>query len=446
MKRLTWAVVVIAMAMFATAGYGKKEGKAGQIEYQEHTLANGLRVVLSEDHSVPVVAVNVWYHVGSANEEKGRSGFAHLFEHMMFQGSANVSKGDHMKLIAEAGGSMNGSTNNDRTNYYETLPSNRLNLGLWLEADRMRSLQVTSENFENQRETVKEERRQGIDNQPYGEAFLVSDTLGYDGWPYDHTVIGSMDDLDAAQVPDVQAFFDKYYCPANAVLVVVGDIDPKKTMEMVKEYFGDIPAGTKATFPKWNEPFNKGERRKVVDSPKANVPALFATYQIPGHLNADTPALELLNSLLVEGEASRLHERLVKDEEAAFGCFGFVDGRIGPGQFRIIIASNAGVDIGTCEKLMDEEIEKIKTQGISAEELAKVKTQFKSDFIGQRQTVMNKAEEIHHYIWYHNDLAVINTELDTYMAVTADDIKRVANQYLRTDNRTMIVAAPPKNS
>jgi predicted Zn-dependent peptidase len=229
-------------------------------------------------------------------------------------------------------------------------------------------------------------------------------------------------------------------------LVVVGDIDPKKTLEMAKEYFGDIPAGSKATFPKWDEAFNKGERRKVVDSPKANVPALFATYQIPGHLHADTPALELLNSLLVDGESSRLHKRLVKDEEAAFGAFGFIDGRIGPGQFRVIVASNAGIPIETCEKLMDEELEKIKKEGITPEELAKVKTQFKSSFIDQRETVMNKAEEIHHYIWYHNDLAVINTELDTYMKVTADDIKRVANQYLRSDNRTLIVAAPPKQS
>ena len=446
MKRLTWVVAVIAFAMLTTAGYGKKETKAGTIEYEEHTLPNGLRVILSEDHSVPVVAVNVWYHVGSANEEKGRSGFAHLFEHMMFQGSLNVGKGDHMKYVADAGGSMNGSTTNDRTNYFETLPSNRLNLGLWLEADRMRSLAITEENFENQRETVKEERRQGIDNQPYGEAFLVSDTLGYDGWPYDHTVIGSMDDLDAAKVTDVQAFFNRYYCPANAVLVIVGDIEPKKAMDMVTQYFGKIPAGKTSTFPTWNEPFNKGERRKVVDSPKANVPALFATYQIPGHKNADTPALELLNSLLVEGESSRLHVRLVKDEEAAFGVFGFVDGRKGPGQFRIIVASNAGVEIGTCEKLMDEELEKIKANGITPAELEKVKTQFKSSFIEQRQTCMNKAEEIHHYIWFHDDLAEINTDIDAFMKVTVDDIKRVANQYLRTDNRTMVVAAPPKNS
>ncbi|HEX5131034.1 MAG TPA: pitrilysin family protein [Candidatus Krumholzibacteria bacterium] len=447
MKRLAWAFAFVAIiAASATAGYGKKDQPAGVIQYEEHVLDNGLRVVLSEDHSVPVVAVNVWYHVGSANEEKGRSGFAHLFEHMMFQGSENVGKGDHMKLVADAGGSMNGSTTQDRTNYFETLPSNRLNLGLWLEADRMRSLAITKDNFENQRETVKEERRQGIDNQPYGEAFLVSDTLGYDGWPYDHTVIGSMDDLNAAEVADVQAFFNQYYCPANAVLVIVGDIEPAKTMEMVKQYFGDIPAGTPSTFPTWVEKFNQGERRKVVDAPKANVPALFATYKIPGHEDPDTPALELLNALLIDGESSRLHKRLVKDEEAAFGVFGFIDGRLGPGQFRVIAASNAGVDIATCEKLMDEEIEKIKKDGITPEELEKVRTQFKSGFISNRQTVMNKAEEIHHYIRFHKDLAEINTDLDVFMKVTAEDIQRVANKYLRSDNRTLVIAAPPQNS
>ncbi len=447
MKRLIWAAMCVAVGvMFATTGYGKKQAAAGEIQYEEHKLDNGLRVVLSEDHSVPVVAVNVWYHVGSANEEKGRSGFAHLFEHMMFQGSENVAKGDHMKYVSESGGTLNGSTNTDRTNYFETLPSNRLNMGLWLEADRMRSLVVTSEKFENQRETVKEERRQGIDNQPYGEAFLVSDTLGYDGWPYDHTVIGSMDDLDAAKVEDVQAFFNRYYCPANAVLVIVGDIEPKKAMELAKQYFGAIPAGQPSKFPAWDEPFNKGERRKLVDSPKANVPALFATYQIPPHAHADSPALEMLNSLLIDGESSRLHKRLVKDEEAAFGCFGFVDGRMGPSEFRLIIASNAGVDIETCGKLMDEEVEKIKNEGITAEELQKAKTKLKTDFVSSRQTVMGKAEAIHHYIWLHNDLSAINSDLDRYLAVTVQDIQRVAKQYLRNDNRTMVTAAPPKNS
>lgn len=448
MKRLMVASIalVAAATVFATAGYGKKSADAGEIKFEEHTLDNGLRVVLSEDHSVPVVAVNVWYHVGSANEEKGRSGFAHLFEHMMFEGSANIDKGEHFKHVSDAGGSMNGSTNTDRTNYYETLPSNRLNLGLWLESDRMRSLVITEEKFENQRSTVKEERRQSIDNQPYGEAFLVSDTLGYDGWPYDHTVIGSMDDLDAAHVDDVQKFFNRYYCPANAVLVVVGDIDPKETLKLAKQYFGNIPSGQKSTFPTWEEKLNKGERRKVVDSPKANVPALFATYQIPGHLHADTPALEMLNMILIDGEASRMHQRLVKQEEAAFGAFGFVDGRLGPGQFRLIVASNAGVDIDTCEKLMDEEIQKVIASPVSKAELDRAKTKIKSRFISQRETVMGKAEEIHHYIRFHKDISEINTDLENFMAVTPQDIQRVAKTYLGTGNRTLVVAAPPKSS
>jgi len=354
MKRLIVASALLAAVLFAATGYGKKGSGAGQISYEEHTLDNGMRVVLSEDHSVPVVAVDVWYHVGSANEEKGRSGFAHLFEHMMFEGSANVDKGEHFKYVSEAGGTMNGQTTNDYTKYFETLPSNRLNLGLWLEADRMRSLVITKEKFENQRATVKEERRQSIDNQPYGEAFLVSDTLGYDGWPYDHTVIGSMDDLNAAHVDDVQKFFNRYYCPANAVLVIVGDIEPKETMKMVQKYFGNIPAGQKSTFPTWDEKFNKGERTKEVPSPKANVAAVFDTYLIPGHMNADTPAIELLSTILTDGETSRLYQRLVKDEEAAVAVFGFVDARLGPGELRVIAASNAGVDIATCEKLIDE--------------------------------------------------------------------------------------------
>jgi predicted Zn-dependent peptidase len=381
--------------------------------------------------------------VGSGYEEPGRSGFAHLFEHMMFEGSENVGPTEHFHHVANAGGTMNGSTTQDRTNYYETLPANRLNLGLWLESDRMRSLVITSEKFENQRETVKEERRQRVDNQPYGEAFLVSDTLCYDYLPYSHTVIGRMVDLDAAEVEDVQRFFDKFYQPRNAVLVIVGDIDQKKTMEMVEEYFGDIPGGEVIPKLEGTEPLNKGERRQVVDSPKANVPAIFVGYIAPPHKHADSPALSLLSSVLVDGESSRLHKRLVKQEEAAFGVFGFVDGRLGPSLFRLIAASNAGVDISVCEELMQEEIERIQKEGITEEELEKVKIQFKSDFISGRQTVMNKAEAIHHYVFFHDDLSEINTDLDRYLEVTTDDIKRVANKYLGKANRTVVVAQPP---
>ena len=436
MKRLIVAsiAVVAAGAMFATAGYGKKGSNAGQIKYEEHTLDNGLRVILSEDHSVPVVAVDLWYHVGSANE------------HMMFEGSANIDKGEHFKYVSEAGGSMNGQTTEDYTKYFETLPSNRLNLGLWLESDRMRSLVITEEKFENQRSTVKEERRQNIDNQPYGAAFLVSDTLGYDGWPYNHTVIGSMDDLNAAHVDDVKKFFNRYYCPANAVLVLVGDFKPSEAMKMVAQYFGDIPAGQKSTFPTWDEKFDKGERTENVDSPKANVPALFTTYLIPGHMNADTPALELLSMILGDGDTSRLHQRLVKDEEAAAIAVSFVDGRLGPGLLRVIVAANGGVDPAKCQTLTDEEIDKVIANGVTPEELDRAKMKVKSNFINQRQTDMAKAEEIHHYVRFHKDLSEINTDLDNFMAVTPQDIQRVAKKYLVRDNRTVVVAQPPKNS
>lgn len=436
-------VLIMVACLFASVGVASD--KPGQVDFKEFTLDNGLTVVVSEDHSVPVVAVDVWYHVGSAYEEMGRSGFAHLFEHMMFEGSENVGPTEHFHYISTAGGTMNGSTTQDRTNYWEILPANRLNLGLWLESDRMRSLVITEEKFENQRATVKEERRQGIDNQPYGATFLVSDTLSFDGWPYSHTVIGRMVDLDAANAEDAQHFFDRYYCPANAVLAIVGDVDTDKALDMAKKYFGDIKGGEPSHFPKWDEPFHTGERRQIVDAPKANVPAVFVGWKIPPHNSKDTPALSLLNDLLVKGESSRLHKRLVKDEEAAFAVFGFMDSRLGPGLFRVIVAANGGVEPAKCEELMYDEISRLQNEGISEDELNKVKVQFKSDFINGRQTVLNKAEALQHYALFHGDPNEINTDLDKYMAVTADDIQRVAKEYLTQDNRTAVTAMPPSS-
>lgn len=441
MKRaIVLGVFVALMASLAlVANAGKK---AGSIDYKEYELDNGLRVILSVDKSVPIVAVDVWYHVGSGYEEVGRSGFAHLFEHMMFQGSENVDKREHSNFVQRAGGNNNGSTTQDRTNYYEVMPANRLNLALWLEADRMRSLAINVENFENQREVVKEERRQRVDNQPYGAAFLTADTLSYNFEPYRHTVIGKMVDLDAAEVEDVQAFFDNYYSPNNAVLVVVGDIDYKKTMKMVEEYFGDIPRGADVEPLTGVEPPHDGERRKLIDDPNANVPAIFAAYTIPNSVHEDMPALELLGKILTDGESSRMYRRLVKEEEAAVVVFGGVDVRKGPGLFRFISASNVGVDIEKCESLMMEEIEKVKTEGISEAELEKAKVQFKADFVMGRETVLNKAEEIHRYVYFSRDLSEINTDIENYMSVTLDDIVRVANTYLVEKNRTVVIAVP----
>jgi zinc protease len=431
------AALVVFVIVAAQAG-----PKPGHIEYKEYVLDNGLRVILSEDNSVPIVAVDVWYHVGSAYEEEGRSGFAHLFEHMMFQGSENVGKAEHGQYVQRAGGNNNGSTTQDRTNYFETLPANRLNLALWLEADRMHTLAVTSENFENQRSVVKEERRQRIDNQPYGAAFLTSDTLAFDFRPYRHTVIGKMVDLDNATVEDAKAFYERYYTPNNAVLVIVGDIDQKRTMKMVEEYFGEIPRGPDVKPLTGEEPPHTAERRKVVDDKNANVPAIFVSYTVPSSTHEDIPALELLGKILTDGESSRMHNRLVKEEKAAVVVWGGADVRRGPGLFRLISASNVGVDIARCEELLYDEIAKLKREGIAAEELEKAKVQFKSDFIRSRQTVLDKAEAIHDYLYFAGDISQMNTDIENYMAVSQEDIMRVANEYFTEKNRTVVIANP----
>jgi predicted Zn-dependent peptidase len=430
------AALTIVFALPAVAG------QAGHIEYKEYTLDNGLRVILSEDHSVPIVAVNVWYHVGSGYEEEGRSGFAHFFEHMMFQGSENVAKREHSNYVQRAGGNVNGTTNEDRTLYFEILPANQLAMGLWLEADRMRALKITNENFENQRNAVKEERLMRIDNQPYGAAFITADTLAYDYEPYNHSVIGKMVDLDAAEVGDVQRFFDQYYNPNNAVLCLVGDIDPKQTMAMVEEYFGDIPRGPEITQEWGGEPPHSAERRKVIEDKNANVPAIFINYIVPNNLHEDIPALELLGNVLTGGEASRMHQRLVKEEEAAVVVFGGTDIRKGPSLFRFIAASNVGVDIETCENLIYEELDKLKKEGLAGKELEKAKVQFRTGMIQSRETAMNKAEALQSHMYYEGNLEKVNSEIGDYMAVTTEDIIRVAKKYFTKENRTVVIANP----
>jgi predicted Zn-dependent peptidase len=306
----------------------------------------------------------------------------------------------------------------------------------------MRSLNISNDNFEIERANVKEERRQRYENQPYGTSFLTSDTLSFDFAPYSHTVIGKMVDLDNALAEDARAFFRLYYAPSNAVLTVVGDINSKKTKKLIEKYFQNIPRGDEVQPLEGEEPKHDAERRKIIDDPNANVPAAFVTYVIPPHLHPDTPALELLGKILTDGESSRMHKRLVKEEEAAVVVFGGTDSRKGPGLFRFVTAANVGVDIGTCENLMYDELELLKSEGISKSELEKAKAQFKADFIRGRETVLQKAEALQHYAYFHDDLADINKDVDRYMAVTLEDIMRVANEYFDETNRTVVIANP----
>jgi predicted Zn-dependent peptidase len=424
-------------------------GQAGQISYEAFTLPNGLRVLYSEDHSTPIVSVDVWYNAGSRNERPGRSGFAHLFEHMMFEGSAHVKKGEHFQLISRAGGSENGSTAEDRTNYFETIPSNRLNLALWLEADRMRALAITDENFHNQRETVKEERRLRIDNQPYSAAFVDGMTWPFDSagcFAYAHTVIGSMDDLNAAQLTDVQAFFDTYYAPNNAILVVVGDFRPLELRRLVNQYFSEIPRHPDPPPVTCAATFSPGTIRKALTDAHANLPAVVRIYRVPPHADPDTPAIELLNVILGQGESSRLNVAVVRRERAALGtqvAMNPFDSRRGPGVLLVLAIANQGVDPLKLDTLVSAQLDSVRTMGVTGDELLKAKNTFRANFIHNRETTLGKAEELHHYDMFHTSLGEINTDLDRYLAVTDADVRRVAAKYLDAANAVVIVVRPP---
>jgi zinc protease len=411
-----------------------------RIRTETYTLPNGLTVVLSEDHSAQVAAVDVWYDVGSRNERAGRSGFAHLFEHMMFQGSANVKKGEHMQLLERAGAGFNGSTTEDRTNYFQAVPSNRLNLALWLEADRMRSLAITDSNFNNQREAVKEERRLRVDNPPYTRVFFEETYGAFDStgcFAYAHSVIGSMDDLNAAKTPDVKAFFDLYYAPNNATLVVTGDFQPAEAKQLIEQYFGGIPRGQTPPAVQCEQPFNTGQRRKHVLDPKANLPAVAQVYRVPSYDDPDMPALELLATILGQGESSRLNRVLARDTKAAAAAQAMLNPfgpRRGPGIFLFFTIANQGVGTDSLDKLLAAEIAKVGAGGVSAAELTKAQNSVRANLILQRQTAMSTAEALHTAKMFLGSPDAVNTMLDRYLRVTADDIRRVAAKYLRPDN------------
>ena len=428
---------------------GLLPGADVHIPYQRYTLNNGLRVILSQDHAVPVVSVYLLYDVGARSEEKGRTGFAHLFEHMMFEGSANAPKGTFDTQIEGNGGSMNGSTHPDFTDYFETLPSNKLATALWLESDRMRSLAITDANLANQKEAVKQERRLSFDNQPYATAIVDTwPTLAYQNWHNSHSLIGSFEDLNAATTADVRNFFRTYYAPNNAVLAIVGDIDIPAAKKLVESYFGDIPRQAAPQRPDLSEPA-AAPKTEVVHDKLARVPAVVIGYPGPKRRSPDYYAMYMVDAILTGGTSSRFNLDLVKGKESVIQYEANLGWPFaGPSDYRdpedyamnLLYKPNF-----TGQQIVDQvqgEIDRLQTQGVSAQDLERVRALVRSTYIQQLQNSLSRARMLAQYEAFDHDADYINTELDRFLAVTPEQVRAAARQYLSPAHRVVMEILP----
>ena len=415
-----------------------------KLDVQRAKLDNGLRVVMLVDHTAPTVAVDVVYDVGARNEERGHAGFAHLFEHMMFQGSANVARGDHFKLVTGHGGTLNGTTSSDRTNYFEMMPQSELALALWLEADRMKSLDISQKNFENQRAVVKEEFRMRIDNVAYVPAELRLQEMVFQGyWPYEHASIGSMRDLDAAQLDWVRAFHDQYYAPNNAVLSIAGDFEPDAALEMVKKYFGG--AKPLAQLPKYEPgtiPEQTAPRDAVMEDAHAKLPAVMWGWAIPQTREPDHYALELAGMLLTDGESSRLYRSLVRERSVAIEVDAGTSQNRGPDMFELSTKLAGGAKMAEVEKMMGTALSDVAKNGPSDAEMMKLKNRIKAKFLLGLQSNFARAQKLAEFEVYWGDASLLNAELGKYLAVSKADIKRVVGTYLTPARRSRIEVKP----
>jgi predicted Zn-dependent peptidase len=426
----------------SVAAKSSAAAKSYDIVFEEFKLKNGLRVLLAEDHRAPTFSICMTYNVGSRDERPGRTGFAHLFEHMLFQGSENVGKGEHFILVQNNGGSANGTTNSDRTNYFETLPANQLELGIFLEADRMRAPAINQANFDNQRSTVQEERRQNYDNRAYGKTYEAVIDLVYDSFPYKHSTIGSMDDLNAATLDDAMGFFRTYYAPNNAVLSLVGDFKTDAALALSKTYFEPIPAQPAPAPADMSEPEQKAERRKSVEDGFAQTPRLDIVFKIPPANTPDWYALEMLGQLLSSGVSSRLYQKLVKEKEMALSVYADAEEKRGPSLFWFSLMARPTTDLGALEKLLYEEIQRIQKTPVEDSELNKVRMQLRRQRAQQLYSTRSRANSLGHFAVYYNDPGLINKVWERYDQITKADIQRVAQKYFTESNRTVVTTLP----
>ncbi|MHC1774499.1 MAG: M16 family metallopeptidase [Lentimicrobium sp.] len=436
-KKLTALAVLISISSLVLA--------QSRIDFSEFDLPNGLHVILHQDNSTPIVAVTISYHVGSKNESPDRTGFAHFFEHLMFEGSENIPRGQFDKIAMNAGGQINANTSWDRTFYYILVPSNQLELGLWMESERLLHLRIDSTGVETQRRVVKEERKQSYDNRPYGSLVEKTFSTAYKVHPYRWTPIGSAQYIDEAKLEEFIEFHSRFYVPNNAILSIAGDIDPEIAKELVTKYFGEIPRGTKEiTRPNIVEPKQTAEVHDTVFD-NIQLPAVVQAYHMPAMGTPDYYALSMLTTLLSDGESSRLNKSVVDKQQKALFVGSFPIPLEEPGLFLVFGIVNMNIDPSDLESAIDAEIKLAQTVELTDREFEKLRNKIENNFVSRNSTMAGIAESLSDYRMYFGDANLINTEIDKYMKVSKADIMRVANQYLTKDNRAVLYYLPKQS-
>ncbi len=418
--------------------------QAPKIKFEKYTLPNGLKVILHQDNSAPVVAVTALYHVGSKNEDTARTGFAHFFEHLLFEGSENMKRGEFDKYVTNAGGVLNANTSQDRTFYYELLPSNQLNLGLWLESERMLHAKIEEIGVKTQREVVKEEKRQRVDNRPYGSILDETFKRAFKVHPYRWMPIGSMDHLNKAQLQEFIDFYKTFYVPNNCVLSIAGDFNVETTKKEIAKYFSEIPKGTKPIYrPNIVEPALGGEVRDIVED-NVQLPLILQAYRTPKQGSDDYYTFNVLSTLLSGGQSSRMQKNLVNKSQQALAAAALPFALEDAGLFINYALPNMGNSVEKLENSMDSIINDLKINKVGEKEFQKVKNQIESDFVQKNSSMAGIAESLANYEVYFNDANLINTEIERFRKVTPQDLQNVAKKYLVKDNRVVLTYVPKK--
>ncbi|MCJ7756928.1 MAG: insulinase family protein [Gillisia sp.] len=417
-------------------------GFAQEVEFTEYDLDNGLHVILHQDNSAPVITTSVMYHVGAKNENPERTGFAHFFEHLLFEGTENIEKGSWFKIVSSNGGTNNANTTDDRTYYYENFPSNNLELGLWLESERMLHPIIDQKGVDTQNEVVKEEKRLRVDNAPYGHIFAEVKKNLYKKHPYRWTTIGSMEHLDAATLEEFMAFNEKFYVPNNATLVVAGDLDISKTKKFVKDYFGPIPRGEAIEEINIKEDPITTQINATYEDPNIQLPALVAAYRTPSMKENDAYVLDMISSVLSDGKSSRLYKKMVDEQKQALQIGAFNISQEDYGQYIIFGIPLGDVKLDTLTAEIDEEVEKIQNELISEREFGKLQNTFENRFVNSNSSIEGIAGSLASYHELYGNTDLINKEIEIYRSITREDIKRVANEYLNPNQRLVLKYLP----